>query len=205
MLNNIDLSILNLVCFNNIFSIDFLKFLFFFSEKLIFLFPFLTVVFWFWKLSDSLMNQRIFVLKSIIAVLASLFISIMLKFIFYKNRPFIVIFNKNFLFHDKTSSFPSNHASFVFTFSFCFLFWFKKWIGCFLFLLSFLIIWTRIFFGIHWPIDMIGSFFISLLSCFFSNFIWKNCIYKFLPYILNFYENTFSFLIKKKLFQNDFF
>lgn len=199
MINTINFYIIDLICFHKNFSVRFLKILVFFSEKLVFLFPFIIFVFWFWKFSDNLIDQRIFVLKSVIAIFISLLISMILKFIFYKNRPFLVILNKNFLTHTKTSSFPSNHASFVFTVSFCFLFWFKKWIGFFLFFLSFLIILARIFFGIHWPFDIIGSFLISLFSCFLSNLIWVSFFYKFLPFILIFYRNVFSFLIKKNI------
>lgn len=199
MISSINLNIMNLICFHKVFSISFLKILFFFLEKLIFLFPIVIFVFWFWKFSDSLINQRTFVLKSVIAILIALLISVVLKLIFYKNRPFIIISNENFLTHKKTSSFPSNHASFVFTVSFCFLFWFKKWISFFLFFLSFLVAWLRIFFGIHWPFDIVGSFVISLFSCFLSNLIWVNFVYKLLPLILIFYRNIFHFLIKKNI------
>jgi undecaprenyl-diphosphatase len=83
----------------------------------------------------------------------------------YHARPFETGLGRQFLDHATESSFPSDHAVFMFA-----LFFAtaanaptRKWAG--LFLVSGIgVAWSRIYLGVHFPFDMIGAFGVAFLS-----------------------------------------
>lgn len=201
MLDSINSTIFYLISANKLTSINVIKIAIFFSKYLIYLLPVISCLFCFWKFSKNLLYQRLFIFKTFIVVLIGFLISTVLKLIFYKDRPFVHANNQRFLYHLETSSFPSNHASVSFSFLFSYFFWFKN-VFCFLFfLLTLLIIWSKVFLGIHWPLDIIGSFFISFFSYFIVHKFFKFFIFRFFIQIIKIQKYFFLFLNKKLNFK----
>ncbi|BGI50851.1 MAG: undecaprenyl-diphosphate phosphatase [Arsenophonus endosymbiont of Ceratovacuna japonica] len=196
MLNNINLILFNFINSISITSTNMLILVTFISKRLIFIFPLITISNCFWGGMKNLLFKKIFICKTIIAIILSLFISFFIGITFPRDRPFVLMC-QHFFIHAMTPSFPSNHATIAFTFAFSFLFWLKKWIGILLFIPAFLISWARIFLRIHWPLDIIGALLVSIVSCIFSQIIWNIIGYKLIPYIIKYYQILFSFLIKK--------
>jgi len=60
-------------------------------------------------------------------------------------------------------SFPSGHATIVFAIAMAIYFFNKKW-GIVTFIIAILVGISRIFVGIHWPIDILGGAVIGILS-----------------------------------------
>ncbi|MFP3014615.1 MAG: phosphatase PAP2 family protein [Arsenophonus sp.] len=179
-------------------SISSLTIAIFLAKRLILIFPLIIIAFWIWGPSKNLLFQRKFIYKTAIALIVSLSISSLIRIIFPQDRPFMLgNVGHYFLIHDNTPSFPSNHATVAFTFAFGFLFWLRNWIGLLLFIPAFTIVWARIFLWVHWPLDMVGAFLVSIISCGVSQIIWKIGGHKLLPYIIKSYQILFYFLIKK--------
>jgi len=89
----------------------------------------------------------------------------LIRMFFKYPRPFVEENVNLVLDHAPTSSFPSGHTSFFFALS-CFIYFYNKKAGILFFTASFLIGLARVFVGIHWPLDVIGGFFVGVLSAF---------------------------------------
>ncbi len=86
-----------------------------------------------------------------------------IRFFWYRPRPFIENHVNSLIGHIDSSSFPSAHASFFFGISTAIFFYNKK-IGTLFFITSFLISFGRVLGGIHWPYDILGGFFVGIVS-----------------------------------------
>ena len=91
---------------------------------------------------------------------------------FHKTRPFVEN-NVNLLFyHEPTFSFPSGHTSFFFAFS-TIIFLYNKKIGILFYMASFLIGFSRIASGVHWPLDILGGIIIGIVVGFILFYLFK--------------------------------
>ena len=97
------------------------------------------------------------------AILARLVIVNIIRWIWYRPRPFIE--NHINLLIDKLNqaSFPSGHAAFYFAISTIVYFYNKK-TGILFFIASFLISISRVFSGIHWPSDIFAGAIVGIFS-----------------------------------------
>ena len=97
------------------------------------------------------------------AILARLVIVNIIRFFYYRPRPFIANQVNLLLSDEPTGSFPSGHAAFYFAIS-TVVFLFNKKIGTFFLVASFLISIARVFSGIHWPSDILTGALIGIFS-----------------------------------------
>ena len=94
-------------------------------------------------------------------MLVSLGISMLIKFLYYTPRPFVVGVGRQLIKHVADSSFPSDHAVAFFSAAFALLF-VKKWkAGIAFLIIALLVSFARIFTGLHYPVDMLGSILVS--------------------------------------------
>lgn len=93
-------------------------------------------------------------------------------------RPFMVPIGKTYLLHNANASFPSGHATLMFSLGFYLLFserTFKErklsgktqsaWL---ILLLGVAISWARVFLGVHFPFDILGAIPVSLLAAYLT-------------------------------------
>jgi len=167
------------------------------AKYIIFIIPLLLIILWSWGAVNNIILQRQLVIKTAIALVFSMLFSIFISQLLPHARPFVGNFGYIFLAHAPDSSFPSNHGSAIFTFALAFLFWHRLWSGISLTIIALAIAWSRIYLGVHWPLDMLGSFFIGLTSCLLSQGVWYLLGDYIAKYLFKFYHLYFAFPIRK--------
>lgn len=151
--------------------------------------PILTVALWLWAPLSASSAQRYTVLKTVTALLYALILSWIIGYFFPHPRPFAIGLGYQWLSHAKDSSYPSDHGTVIFTFALGFLCWHRFWSGMILFFTGLAIAWSRVYLGLHWPLDMLGSFLVSISACLIAQICWRyygqalfnimNAIYRF--------------------------
>ena len=96
-------------------------------------------------------------------ILARLGFTEIIRFFYKRPRPFVENKVNLLLNHSSSSSFPSGHAAFYFAIS-TVIYSYNKKAGLLFFLASFLISFSRVFVGIHWPSDILGGVLIGIFS-----------------------------------------
>ena len=144
----------------------------FIAKDLILLIPLLAAALWLWGPRSEVDAQRHLVLKMTLAMGFSLALSFCVGLLFPHARPFAVGAGYNFLHHAADDSFPSDHGTVAFTFALAFLFWHRLRSGAVLLVAACAIAWSRVYLGVHWPLDMVGGFLAGLSGCLSAQLLW---------------------------------
>ncbi|AMX00131.1 phosphatase PAP2 family protein [Rummeliibacillus stabekisii] len=121
---------------------------------------------WFSKSKNKEQNQKI-VLSALTIVILTLGIDMIIEIVHFRSRPFVdhpvtLLFNKS----NRDPSFPSNHAAGSFALAFA-VFWVRRKAGGILLGLACVMALSRIYIGVHYPLDvLVGGFigfFVSLV------------------------------------------
>ncbi len=85
--------------------------------------------------------------------------------IYYHPRPFMDELGTNILAHSAKTSFPSNHTTFMLSVAFILLYFKEtRTIGVILSLTGLISGFSRVYCGVHYPFDIIGSIFVSIVA-----------------------------------------
>lgn len=101
--------------------------------------------------------------------------------------------------HDATGSFPSNHMTIFSSIAFAYYFSVRRDIGKFLLAVAWLVAWSRIYVGVHFPIDMVGGFMIALVVNLIGLPLWFKYSEKLMSWILSLHHFLFKPLISKNI------
>ena len=98
-------------------------------------------------------------------------INLLIGLFYFHSRPFMDNLGVTLLFHKSENSFPSDHTTFVISISLI-LFTFKstKILGI---ITTILALWcgvARVYVGVHYPFDIVGSIFTALIATFIITF-----------------------------------
>ena len=110
---------------------------------------------------------RFALLDATCAALIGLGIAQGITAIWYHPRPFEIGLGRQLLDHAAEASFPSDHAILMFSLAIPLLLsaGSRRW-GVALVLLGFAVAWSRIYLGVHFPLDMLGAFGVAAFASF---------------------------------------
>jgi len=131
----------------------------FFAEAGPYLLIFIFIIAWF-RAED---NKRNILIEATEASLVGLFLNQMIGLLYFHPRPYMVGLCTPLIPHALETSFPSDHATLLFSASIYVL---KCWRfqGLILLLIASMTAWSRVYIGIHFPFDMLGSLAAGMLS-----------------------------------------
>ncbi|HEY1043645.1 MAG TPA: phosphatase PAP2 family protein [Telluria sp.] len=129
------------------------------AEWLIMLVPLTLVLMWL----RGTPEVRAIALRAALAVALALLVNGMLAVVWFNERPFVLGLSENVLNHDADSSFPSDHATIMFTMAFVlFSCAPTRVIGAWLTVAALATALARVYVGVHFPLDMIGALLMAL-------------------------------------------
>lgn len=103
-------------------------------------------------------------LNAFYIAVVGLFINYMIGIFYYHPRPFVEGLGNLLIHHAKDSSFPSDHATLAFAISFGFWYSKEKLLSIVSFVFALITGFARVFVGVHFPFDIIGSFFVAIIA-----------------------------------------
>ncbi|WP_025119324.1 MULTISPECIES: undecaprenyl-diphosphate phosphatase [unclassified Serratia (in: enterobacteria)] len=169
----------------------------FIARDLIAIIPLLIVGLWLWGAHSQLTAQREVVAKTTIALLFAMSAAAAIGALLPHERPFVAGIGYTFLAHAPDSSFPSDHGTAIFTFALAFLCWHRAWSGVLLMAVAVAIAWSRVFLGVHWPLDMVGGFLLGCVGCLFAQLVWNLFGDAIAQRLTRLYHFLFAFPIRK--------
>lgn len=155
----------------------------FFAEYLPFVLVIIGILFIILNNKISFYNNYLIEIKNIlkkiillfIPAVSSWFVATIIKYLIKRPRPFIELSDlvDPLFIHGGVDSFPSGHATFFLTFALT-IFSLNKKLGFLMIVGAMLIGVSRIISGIHFPIDIIGGFILSIVCFYTFNLFFKN-------------------------------
>ncbi|WP_028536012.1 undecaprenyl-diphosphatase [Paludibacterium yongneupense] len=125
-----------------------------FAEDLIFLIPLAIVAGWLWGRRQT----RTQLLAATTSVLLGLAINALVGLFWQHPRPFMAGIGHTLMPHRADSSFPSDHTTVMLAFAFTLLLHrHSRPVGLSFALAAFATAWARVYLGVHFPLDIVGS------------------------------------------------
>jgi len=153
----------------------FVNYIFIFSAKYLFVLAGIVALIWFWKLPKE--EKKEIVIFSIIALPVIYIVSKIGAWLYFDPRPFVVGHFAPLIPHGPDNGFPSDHVLLISAIA-SIIFPFSKKISAGVWVIAALVGISRVYVGIHHPIDIIGSVIISIVVTAVVYLIFKNFIKK---------------------------
>lgn len=137
------------------------------------------------------------IVKAFIFTTVALLISQIISHSFYHPRPFVMEVGRTLIYHSPNGSFPSDHMLIFSTIAFSYFFSEKRNLGIILILLAWLVAWSRVYLGVHFPLDMLGAFSLAFILNFFGLAFWNRFKITIIEFVLKIHHAVFKPFIKK--------
>lgn len=150
---------------------------------------------WFWLRGNYDTKKQI--LKAFIFTSIAILISQCISHVYYHPRPFVMEVGRTLIYHAPNGSFPSDHMLIFSSIAFSYLFSAQRKLGVFLLIMAWLVAWSRVYLGVHFPLDMLGAFLLAFALNFFGLKLWN--LYKdtIMQWALTIHFYLFKPLIQK--------
>jgi undecaprenyl-diphosphatase len=109
-------------------------------------------------------REREAAVRALLTAACALTLSMLIGMMWPHPRPFVAAVGHAFMHHAADSSFPSDHATSMFSVALALALSRARGAhhcGVVLLPLAVLVAWSRVYLGVHWPMDMVGAFLIS--------------------------------------------
>lgn len=150
---------------------------------------------WFWLRGNYDTKKQI--LKAFIFTSIAILISQCISHVYYHPRPFVMEVGRTLIYHAPNGSFPSDHMLIFSTIAFSYLFSAQRKLGIFLLVMAWLVAWSRVYLGVHFPLDMLGAFLLAFALNFFGLTLWNLYKDKIMQWVLTIHFYLFKPLIQK--------
>lgn len=118
-----------------------------------------------WNWISAKSGERCALAQLALAVPVAMALNYVIGLLFPHPRPFMIGLGHTFLSHRPESSFPSDHASLMWTAALGMLTWSRsKWASAIAIVLAALTSWARVFLGLHFPFDIVGSMLVAVVA-----------------------------------------
>ena len=150
---------------------------------------------WFWLRGNYDTKKQI--LKAFIFTSIAILISQCISHVYYHPRPFVMEVGRTLIYHAPNGSFPSDHMLIFSSIAFSYLFSAQRKLGVLLLIMAWLVAWSRVYLGVHFPLDMLGAFLLAFALNFFGLKLWN--LYKdtIMQWALTLHFYLFKPLIQK--------
>ena len=150
---------------------------------------------WFWLRGNYDTKKQI--LKAFIFTSIAILISQCISHVYYHPRPFVMDVGRTLIYHAPNGSFPSDHMLIFSSIAFSYLFSAQRKLGVFLLIVAWLVAWSRVYLGVHFPLDMLGAFLLAFALNFFGLTLWNLYKEKIMQWALTIHFYLFKPLIQK--------
>lgn len=150
---------------------------------------------WFWLRGNYDTKKQI--LKACIFTSIAILISQCISHVYYHPRPFVMEVGRTLIYHAPNGSFPSDHMLIFSSIAFSYLFSAQRKLGVFLLIMAWLVAWSRVYLGVHFPLDMLGAFLLAFALNFFGLKLWNLYKDKIMQGALTIHFYLFKPLIQK--------
>ena len=150
---------------------------------------------WFWLRGNYDTKKQI--LKAFIFTSIAILINQCISHVYYHPRPFVMEVGRTLIYHAPNGSFPSDHMLIFSTIAFSYLFSAQRKLGIFLLIMAWLVAWSRVYLGVHFPLDMLGAFLLAFALNFFGLKLWNLYKEKIMQSALTLHFYLFKPLIQK--------
>ena len=150
---------------------------------------------WFWLRGNYDTKKQI--LKAFIFTSIAILISQCISHVYYHPRPFVMEVGRTLIYHAPNGSFPSDHMLIFSSIAFSYLFSAQRKLGISLLVMAWLVAWSRVYLGVHFPLDMLGAFLLAFALNFFGLKLWNLYKDKIMQWALTLHFYLFKPLIQK--------
>ena len=150
---------------------------------------------WFWLRGNYDTKKQI--LKAFIFTSIAILVSQCISHVYYHPRPFVMEVGRTLIYHAPNGSFPSDHMLIFSSIAFSYLFSAQRKLGISLLVMAWLVAWSRVYLGVHFPLDMLGAFLLAFALNFFGLKLWNLYKDKIMQWALTIHFYLFKPLIQK--------
>lgn len=162
------------------------------AHDLVYLFLLIFAIAWF----RGSYEVKTGIIKAFIFTAITLLMSEVLSAILNTPRPFMMDVGRTLIEHAPTGSFPSNHMSIFSGIAFAYYFSPQRDLGRILIWTAWLVAWSRVYVGVHFPIDMLGAFLMAVIVNLAGLPLWWKYENQIINFILGIHYWVFSPLIR---------